>query len=137
MVKAVKLNNDGMLCISTGSDHTLRLWDVGQRKCLKVIGEDRRSKHQYNFHKDSIWTFEISNDFTHIYTGGKDGHIFRVNIVESTIDQIYSGDKAFPIISLKLDEANNQLWYSTPSSTFQSIDLDMVLNKLTNGKASS
>ena len=44
MIKAVKLNHDGMLCISVGSDHTIRLWDVGLRKCLKVIGDDRRSK---------------------------------------------------------------------------------------------
>jgi hypothetical protein len=75
-------------------------------------------KHLYPFHKDSIWTFDVSSDFNFIYTGGKDGHIFKVCIIEGTIEQILTGDKALPIISLKLDEKNNQLWYSTPSSTF-------------------
>lgn len=93
MVKAVKLNSDGMLCISAGADHTIRLWDVGLRKCLKVIGDERRLKQSYQFHKDSIWTFDISSDFNYIYTGGKDGHVFKVSIVEGVIEQILNGDK--------------------------------------------
>jgi WD repeat-containing protein 48 len=88
MIKAVKLSSDGMLCISAGSDNTIRLWDIGLRKCLKVIGDDRRFKQPFPFHKDSIWVFEISSDFNYIYTGGRDGHIFKVSIVEAVIEQV-------------------------------------------------
>ena len=74
---------------------------------MKVIGDERRQKLNYQFHKESIWTFETSSDLNYIYTGGKDGHIFRVSIIEGMIEQILVGDKSLPIINLKLDEKNN------------------------------
>lgn len=30
MVKAIKLSDDGMVCLSASSDATLRVWDIGQ-----------------------------------------------------------------------------------------------------------
>lgn len=41
IVKAVKLNPEGLLCISASMDGTLRLWDIGMKKCIKVFGELR------------------------------------------------------------------------------------------------
>jgi len=35
-VKGVKISPDGMTCYSIGADNTLRVWDISQRKCLKV-----------------------------------------------------------------------------------------------------
>ena len=29
MIKAIKLSDDGMMCLSASSDATLRLWDIG------------------------------------------------------------------------------------------------------------
>ena len=56
------------------------------------------------FHKDSIWTIDPSSNFMHVFTGGRDGNIYRVNITDGTIDLIYQGSKDQPIISLKYDE---------------------------------
>lgn len=39
-----------------------------------MTGED------YEFHKDSIWAMEISSDFNYIYSGGKDGCIYEIDL---------------------------------------------------------
>jgi len=45
--------------------------------------------NDYDFHKDSIWTIEISNDFNFIYTGGKDGCIYQVDIMNDKVSLLY------------------------------------------------
>ena len=64
MVKAVKLNPDGMVCLTSSMDGTLRLWDIGLKKCVKVFGELRKYKSGFLFHKDSIWAIEPNTDFS-------------------------------------------------------------------------
>jgi hypothetical protein len=59
------------------------------------------------FHKDSIWCMDVTKDFMYVYTGGRDGSIYEVDIISERYKQIMGGSKDQPIISLKLDEANN------------------------------
>ena len=33
------------------------------------------------FHKDSIWSMDVTKDFKYVYTGGKDGNIYEVDIL--------------------------------------------------------
>lgn len=61
------LNAEGTLCLSGSSDHTLRLWDLGQQRCL----------HTYAVHTDSVWALQASQDFSLAYTGGRDGCCYR------------------------------------------------------------
>jgi WD repeat-containing protein 48 len=44
MVKAIKLSDDGMVCLSASSDATLRLWDIGQQKCINVYQNVQKKK---------------------------------------------------------------------------------------------
>ena len=60
MIKSCKISADGMVCVSISSDGTLRVWDIGLRKCVKVYGDSRKQKLNYPFHKDSIWCLEVS-----------------------------------------------------------------------------
>lgn len=41
MIKGVKLKDEN-LCLSAGSDGTLRVWDLGLKKCIRVYGEERK-----------------------------------------------------------------------------------------------
>ena len=126
MVKAVKLNpDDGTVALSASCDGTVRLWDMNMRKCLYVFGDDHHQNFQQgqNFHKDSIWAMEVDQKFRHCFTGGKDGKIFKIDILGETISQVYNGDKNNPIISLKYDDKNEILWFSTTNSNVQCINL--------------
>jgi WD repeat-containing protein 48 len=35
-IRALLLSQDGAMCISSGSDATIRVWDIGQQRCLQV-----------------------------------------------------------------------------------------------------
>jgi len=44
-VRALLLNDDGTICISGSADRTVRVWDVGMRRCI----------HVFDAHHDSVW----------------------------------------------------------------------------------
>ena len=75
-----------MVCLTSSMDGTLRLWDIGLKKCVKVFGELRKYKSGFLFHKDSIWAIEPNTDFSQIYTGGRDGNIFKVSVLDNSIE---------------------------------------------------
>jgi WD40 repeat protein len=60
MVKSVKLSPDGMICLSASTDGTLRVWDLNQRKCITVFGDEKNKKNSSVFHRDSIWCMDTS-----------------------------------------------------------------------------
>lgn len=36
-IRALLVNDEGTLLLSGSSDHTIRLWDLGQQRCIQVI----------------------------------------------------------------------------------------------------
>lgn len=122
MIKCIKLSLDGMLCLSTGSDGTLRLWDIGQRKCISVYGNARKKKASVDYHTDSIWSLDVNSKFDQVFTAGKDGNIFKVDLLKETTQLVSKGSDEFPIFSLKYDEKWQKLWYSTPESSVHCLD---------------
>jgi WD40 repeat protein len=65
------------VCFSSGSDCTLKVWDIGSRKCVKSYGPELNIQKKFStFHKDSILSMEIVSDNI-AYTAGRDGAIFE------------------------------------------------------------
>ena len=52
----------------TGSSFIIRLWDLGQQRCL----------HTYAVHTDSVWALACTPSFTHVYSGGRDQSVSRL-----------------------------------------------------------
>ena len=90
MIKAVKLSDDGMLCLSASSDSTLRLWDIAHQKCIKTY-QHVHKKRSVEYHSDSIWALDASSRCDNVYTGGKDGNIFKIDILNDKIELISKG----------------------------------------------
>jgi len=65
--RALQLDCDGRLLLTGSSDHTIRLWDLGQQRCVQTLA----------VHTDSVWALAANNAFTVVYSGGRDGCIYR------------------------------------------------------------
>ena len=61
------MSEDSSLLLSGSSDHTIRLWDLGQQRCLQTLA----------VHTDSVWSLHASHDFGVVYSGGRDSHVYR------------------------------------------------------------
>ena len=66
-VRALAVNAEGTLALSGSSDKTLRLWDLGQQRCV----------HTFAVHTDSVWALAVSDDFSCAYSGGRDKRVYR------------------------------------------------------------
>lgn len=92
-IRSVRMSGDGVMCSSVSSDNTLRLWDISQRKCFRVYKHDSKSQNeQMQFHKDSVWCMDVSSNFQYVYTGGKDGSIFEVDLLTDRRKHLFSRD---------------------------------------------
>ncbi|KAE8710566.1 WD repeat-containing protein 48-like protein isoform 2 [Hibiscus syriacus] len=59
---AAKYFESNEYCLSGSSDSMIRLWDLGQQRCV----------HSYAVHTDSVWALASTPTFTHVYSGGRD-----------------------------------------------------------------
>lgn len=65
--RALSLNEAGTLCVSGSTDHTIKVWDVGQQRCISTLA----------VHEDSVWAVAMDADFGTVTSGGRDGCIYR------------------------------------------------------------
>lgn len=48
-VRALVVNDDGTRALSAGSDATIRLWDIGQQRCIATCIA----------HEEGVWTLQV------------------------------------------------------------------------------
>lgn len=77
-VRALAMSDDGTICISGSADRTVRVWDVGMRRCV----------HVFDAHHDSVWALGVAGSscgwanmdgagaggtMEKVFSGGRDG----------------------------------------------------------------
>ena len=65
--RALVFNQQGTMCLSGSSDHTIRLWDLGQQRCVQTFA----------VHTDSVWCLHADAAFATVISGGRDRNIYR------------------------------------------------------------
>ncbi|KAI8866510.1 WD40 repeat-like protein [Ramicandelaber brevisporus] len=68
-VRSLVLSSDGYHLLSGSSDATVKLWSIGQRRCLTTFA----------LHSDSVWTIHSDDSMLRrFYSSGKDGLVAKV-----------------------------------------------------------
>ncbi|WFC94043.1 hypothetical protein MBRA1_000670 [Malassezia brasiliensis] len=69
-VRTLAVSESGRYVLSGSSDTTLRLWDVGEQRCV----------HTFTHHNSSIWSlYSDDPDLTTFYSGDRDGYLCKVH----------------------------------------------------------
>ena len=57
-------------CLSGSSDGTVRLWSLGQQRCVET----------FRMHEEGVWALAVDEEFNTFYSGGKEGKVFATEI---------------------------------------------------------
>lgn len=55
-VRTILVDADGRHALTGSSDHQIKLWDLGMRRCI----------HTFDCHSDSVYSLHASSDFNHV-----------------------------------------------------------------------
>ncbi|CAI5512538.1 unnamed protein product [Closterium sp. Naga37s-1] len=77
-------------CLSGSSDSIIRLWDLGQQRCV----------HSYAVHTDSVWAVAANEEFTRVYSGGRDACVYVTDL--ATRESILLAKEDRPVLHLAL-----------------------------------
>jgi WD repeat-containing protein 61 len=69
-VLGVDSHPDGLHFVSSSSDNTVRLWDIGQRTCITTSKE----------HKDQVWSVAFNEAGTELASCGDDGTVITYGL---------------------------------------------------------
>lgn len=54
-----------MQVLSGSSDGTVRLWSLGQQRCIET----------FHVHDEGVWALAVDQDFTTFFSGGRDKRV--------------------------------------------------------------
>ena len=112
-VRALLTSGDGNTMISGGSDHTAKIWDVGQRGVV----------HTLAMHTDSIWCLDggPERDVSVLYSGGRDGCVYKTDTKSLSCELVVNLGN--PVTCLKTDVLNQDktraIWVGSTMSSVQ------------------
>ncbi|CAI2347528.1 unnamed protein product [Caenorhabditis sp. 36 PRJEB53466] len=103
-VRALVVNDDGTRAVSAGSDATIRLWDIGQQRCIATCIA----------HEEGVWTLQVDSTFSTVYSSGKDKMVIRTPLYDFTKSQLLFKEEA-AVKKLLLSERENpvSVWVGT------------------------
>ncbi|XP_011452468.3 WD repeat-containing protein 48 isoform X1 [Magallana gigas] len=128
-VRALVVSRDGTQCLSGSSDGTIRLWSLGQQRCIATL----------RVHDDSVWALQANDSFTTVYSGGRDKRVWATDLRNPDQRTLICEEKA-PILKLELIEGDSEnisrpgvtdsLWVATTDSSFRNWSLEKVQNQM-------
>uniref|UniRef100_A0A3B4Z578 WD repeat-containing protein 48 n=1 Tax=Stegastes partitus TaxID=144197 RepID=A0A3B4Z578_9TELE len=113
-------------CLSGSSDGTIRLWSLGQQRCIAT----------YRVHDEGVWALQVNEAFTHVYSGGRDKKIYCTDLRNPDIRVLICEEKA-PVLKMELDRSADPppaIWVSTTKSSVNKWSLKGMHNFRSSGE---
>ena len=104
-VRAIVVDTDGKKCVTASSDRTIRVWDIGEQRCVQTFA---------GMHTGSIWALACNRDFTRVYSGGIDARICVTSLRDRKSSLVANESAA--ILKLRLDESTRASGFAAHSS---------------------
>uniref|UniRef100_A0A915DLP0 WD repeat-containing protein 48 homolog n=1 Tax=Ditylenchus dipsaci TaxID=166011 RepID=A0A915DLP0_9BILA len=109
-IRAIAVNRDGTMCLSASSDGTIRLWSIGQQRCIGSI----------RCHSDSVWALQTDSNFSFVLSGGRDHRVFRTSLRNlSNCELLFVEDKPVQKLLLVNEDSPRHVWAATWSSSIK------------------
>lgn len=102
-IRALQLDATGRLLLTGSADHTMKLWDLGQQRCVQTLA----------VHTDSVWALAASSSFATVYSGGRDGCIYRTRLA-TRVSELVACEQ-HPVLGLAVSSTERYLWAATTS----------------------
>jgi WD repeat-containing protein 48 len=103
-VRAMWMKPDYSSLYSGSADHTVRAWDVRQRRTLSTFA----------VHTDSVWTLHPAGPSA-IITGGRDGCVYRTEL-GSRLSELLVKEEDRPITAVAVETVVEPINVATPSN---------------------
>jgi len=105
-VRDVVMSSDGSTLVSGSSDHTVKVWDTKQRRCI----------HTLAMHTDSVWCIEkVDSDARVIFSAGKDGCVYKTDTRDLMCDLVVR--EKTPVTALSAGHGFGAVWVGTEESS--------------------
>jgi WD repeat-containing protein 48 len=88
-IRYLALSKDGTQCLSASSDHTVRLWSLGQQRCIATL----------EVHTEGVWTLCTNDSFNKVYSGGKDNRVYATDL-RNIDESLLICEETAPILSV-------------------------------------
>lgn len=99
------ISTDGSQILSGSSDGTIKLWSVGQQRCIQTI----------SVHTEGVWTLLVNDNFTHVISGSRDKKIYMTEIRNPYNSVLVCEEKA-PVLNMCYNLDHTGIWVTTWNS---------------------
>ncbi|CAH3194260.1 unnamed protein product, partial [Porites evermanni] len=102
-------------CLSGSSDGTVRLWSLGQQRCITT----------YRIHGEGVWALCANENFTGFYSSGRDKNVMWTDLNMDDSSTLLFVEDA-PVLNLELCSEPHSLWVATTNSTINNWPINYI-----------
>ena len=93
-------------CISGSSDGTIKLWSLGQQRCIATI----------YCHSEGVWALQTDDAFSKVYSSGRDRNVWVTDLRQVERRALVCRETA-PVLRMIVTPDQKGLWLSTTESS--------------------
>lgn len=114
-IKALVISSDGSHILSGSSDGSIKLWSVGQQRCISTI----------SIHSEGVWSLLVNENFTHVISGSRDKKIYQTE-VRNPYNSVLVCEESAPILNMCYNLDQTGIWTTTWNSDIKMWKLPKV-----------